>query len=230
MPRNAPVHKALTQLDLRIEEAVGHSIDRLWQHRDRDLLDEQHTRLVDAHRALVQAEINVAFYRSQLNSLSSGEYPVDNALFERIDRTVDLLEDAARERDQQQAETVVALEPVEVARHKAPRDVPTLSAPDTAALLAIAQGAKLHQRLLTGQLHVVTASGTRIPASQLQRLEEDRLVARDTSHPLIAGQPVTLTDTGRAALTVPRSAKAPGAAPAPRPGTWPTPGAASARR
>ncbi|MFG3282086.1 hypothetical protein [Streptomyces sp. NPDC048111] len=48
MPRNTSVPKALTQLDLRIEAAVGHSIDRLWQHRDRDLLDEPHTRLVDA--------------------------------------------------------------------------------------------------------------------------------------------------------------------------------------
>lgn len=40
MPRNTPVTKALTQLDHRIEAAVGHSLDRLWQHRDRNLLDE----------------------------------------------------------------------------------------------------------------------------------------------------------------------------------------------
>lgn len=227
MPRDTPVRKALTQLDHRIEAAVGHSIDRLWQHRDRDLLDEQHAHLVDAHRALVQAETNVAFYRSQLNSLSSGEYPVDGALFERIGRTVGLLEDAARTRDQRHAEAVAALEPVEsAARDNAPRDVPNLPAPDIAALLAITQGAKLHQNLLTQQLYVVTASGTRIPYSQLHRLEEDRLVVRDTSHPVTAGQPVTLTDTGRAALTAPRSPKAPGTAPVPRPGTWPaaTPG------
>jgi hypothetical protein len=229
MPRNAPVKKALTQLDHRIEAAVGHSIDRLWQHRDRDLLDEQHAHLVDAHRALVQAKTNVTFYRSQLNSFSSGEYPVDGALFERIGRTVHLLEDAARTRDQRQAQAVAALEPVEAAaRDNAPCDVPNLPAPDIAALLAITQGAKLHQNLLTQQLYVVTASGTRIPYSQLQRLEEDRLVVRDTSHPVTAGQPVTLTDTGRAALTGPRSPKAPGTAPVPRPGTWPA--ATPARR
>ncbi len=138
MPRETPVRKALTRLDHRIEAAVGHSIDRLWQHRDRDLLDEQHVHLVDAHRALVQAESNVTFYRSQLNSLSSGDYPVDNALLDRIDRTVALLADAARTRDQRQAEAVAALEPVEAAaRASAPHDVPNLSAPDIAALLAI---------------------------------------------------------------------------------------------
>ncbi|WP_241777900.1 hypothetical protein [Streptomyces sp. CT34] len=221
--------KALTQLDHRIEAAVGHSIDRLWQHRDRDLLDEAHTQLVDAHRLLVQAEHSVTFYRVQLHSLSSGQYPVDNALFERIHRTVDLLQDAARTRDRQQAKTMAALEPVEAAaRDRALRDVPDLPAPDIAALLAITQGAKLHQNLLTQQLYVVTASGTRIPYGQLQRLEEARLAVRDTSHPLTAGQPVTLTDTGRTALTAPRSAKAPGAVPAPRPGSWPT--ASTARR
>lgn len=229
MPRNAPVKKALTQLDYRIEAAVGHSIDRLWQHRDRDLLNDPLTVLVDAHRALVEAETGVTFYRSQLNSLSSGAYPVDGALFERIGRTVGLLEDAARTRDQRQAQAIAALDPVEAAaRDKAPRDVPDLPAPDISALLAITQGAKLRQNLLTQQVYVVTASGTRIPYSQLQRLEEDRLVVRDTSHPVTAGQPVTLTDTGRAALTAPRSAKAPGAVPAStsRPGSWPaaTPG------
>ncbi|MGP9017618.1 hypothetical protein ACT1U9_04305 [Streptomyces sp. BR1] len=229
MPRNAPVRKSLPQLDQRIEAAVGHSIDRLWQHRDRDLLDEPHTQLADAHRALVQAETTVVFYRSQLSSLSSGEYPVDGALFERIERTVALLEDAARTRDERQAHAVAALEPIEAAaQDKAPRDVPDLPAPDIAALLAITQGAKLHQNLLTQQLYVVTASGTRIPHSQLQRLEEDRLVVRDTSHSVTAGQPVTLTDTGRAVLTAPRSPRAPGAVPAPRPGTWPA--ATPARR
>ncbi len=229
MPRNAPVKKALTQLDHRIEAAVGHSIGRLWQYRDRDLLDEQHAQLVDAHRALVQAETSVTFYRTQLNSLSSGQYPVDEAWFERIDRTLDLLQDAARTRDQRQDQAVAALTPVEAAaRDSTARDVPNLPAPDIAALLAIAQGANLHQNLLTQQLYVVTTSGTRMRYSQLQRLEEDRLVVRDTSRPVTAGQPVTLTDTGRAALTAPRSPKAPGTAPAPRPGTWPT--AAPARR
>ncbi|MEU4347064.1 hypothetical protein [Streptomyces sp. NPDC023838] len=229
MPRNAPVNKWLTRLDRRIEAAVGHSVDRLWQHRDRGLLDESHTHLVDAHRALVQAETTVAFYRSQLNSLSSGQYPVDGALFDRIERTVGLLQDAARNRDERQTQAIAALQPVETAaRHTAPRDVPNLPTPDIAALLAITQGAKLHQNLLTQQLYVVTASGTRIPYSQLQRLEEDRLVVRDTSHPVTAGQPVTLTDTGRAALTAPRPATTPGAAPAPRPGTWPA--ATPARR
>ena len=229
MPRNAPERKSPTELDHRIEAAVGHSIDRLWQHRDRDLLDEQHTHLVDAHRALVQAEHAVTFYRVQLNSLSSGEHPVDGALFERIERTIGLLEDAARIRDQRQVQTLDALKPIEAAaRDKAPPEVRDLPAPDVAALLAITRGAKLHQNLLTQQLYVVTAAGTRIPYSQLQRLEEARLVIRDISHPVTAGQPITLTDTGRAALTAPRSAQAPDVAPVPRPGVWPS--ASPARR
>ncbi|MER5786412.1 hypothetical protein ABT104_32570, partial [Streptomyces mobaraensis] len=99
--------------------------------------------------------------------------------------------------------------------------------PDAAALLAIAQGAKLHEHLLTQRLSLVTASGTRIAYSQLQRLEAAGLVQRDTSHPVHAGQPVTLTDAGRAALSGSRRTNQP-AAPAPRAGAWPqTPAAGS---
>ncbi|MEI5100929.1 hypothetical protein RB200_23315 [Streptomyces sp. PmtG] len=209
---------------------MGHSIERLRQHRDRGLLDDQHTRLADAHRDLVQAETNVTFYRSQLASLSSVEHPVDRALVERIGRTLDMLKEAVRDRDQRQAATIAALEPLEAVACGQPRGVPDLSAPDTAALLAIAQGAKLHQNLLTGRLSLVTASGNRIPYSQLQRLEAGDLVARDTAHPVIAGQPVTLTDTGRAALTYSHSAKTPTTPPAHRPGAWPTPAPSRARR
>ncbi|WP_343041752.1 hypothetical protein [Streptomyces typhae] len=171
----------------------------------------------------------MTFYRSRLHSLTSGQYPVDGPLLKRIDRTVDLLQDAARTRDQQHAQTLAALEPVEAAaQQKSPRAVADLPASDIAALLAITQGAKLHQNLLTQQTYTVTAAGTRIPYSQLQRLEANHLVVRDTSHPVTAGQPVTLTDAGRTALTTPRSPKVPVAAPARRPGTWPA--ATPARR
>ncbi|MFI0742986.1 hypothetical protein ACH4PU_33685 [Streptomyces sp. NPDC021100] len=97
-----------------------------------------------------------------------------------------------------------------------------MTAPDIAALLAIAQGAKLHEHLLTQRLSVVTASGTRLPHSQLQRLENAGLVQRDTSHPVHAGQPVTLTDAGRTALPGSRRTNPP-AAPSRRAGTWPVP-------
>ncbi|WP_309248425.1 hypothetical protein [Streptomyces sp. MNP-20] len=205
---------------------MGHSIEQLWQHRDHGLLDDRHTRLAEAHRDLVQAETTVTFYRSQLASLSSGEYPVDQALVARIGRTLGMLKEAARDRDQRQADTIAALESIEAVTCGQPRSVPDLSAPDTAALLAIAQGAKLHQHLLTGRLSLVTASGARIPYSQLQRLEADHLVARDTAHPVIAGQPVTVTDTGRAALTSSR----PATTPTPRPGTWPAAAPSRGRR
>ncbi|MFB8440444.1 hypothetical protein ACFC7A_15505 [Streptomyces niveus] len=220
-PPSAP-QKALTDLDHRIEAAVGRSVDALWEQCDDGLLDETHTRLVEAHRALVQAVIGVTFHRTLLHRLTEGEFPVDQALFERIDRTVARLEEAAGIRDERQKATVAALESVEA---DAPRANPAgveLSAPDFAALLAIARGAHLRQHLLTNQLSVVTASGTRIPPSVLDRLERAGLVERDTSHRVIAGQPVTLTDPGRTTLTSRRPAIAAATAPAPRAGAWPS--------
>lgn len=89
-------------------------------------------------------------------------------------------------------------------------------------MLAIADGAKLHERLVTGRLSVPTASGTWIPYTQLQRLESAGLISRDASHPVHAGQPIALSDAGRAALADSRTS-APSAAPASaRPGAWPT--------
>ncbi|WP_069628740.1 hypothetical protein [Streptomyces niveus] len=221
-PPEAPL-KALTDLDHRIEAAVGRSVDTLWEQCDRGLLDESHTRLVEAHRALVQAVTGVTFYRTLLGRLAGGEFPVDQALFDRIDRTVGQLEEAAGTRDERQKATVAVLERVEA---DAPRANPAgveLSAPDFAALLAIARGAHLRRHLLTNQLSVVTASGTRIPPSVLGRLEKNGLVERDTAHPAIAGQRVTLTDAGRTTLTGRRPEGAAATRPPPRAGAWPAP-------
>jgi hypothetical protein len=96
-----------------------------------------------------------------------------------------------------------------------------LAPSEFAALMAIAQGAKLHEHLLTQRLSVVTASGTRVPYSAFQRLEKAGLLQRDESHPLHAGQPVIVTVAGRRTLTESRrtiqaaSPRAPGA------GSWP---------
>ena len=81
-----------------------------------------------------------------------------------------------------------------------------LSTDDQAALLAIAGGAKLYEHLLTVRMSVTAASGTRIPPTKLWRLEDAGLVVRDTGHPVHAGQPVALTDAGRAALFAARRA------------------------
>ncbi|MBC2878080.1 MULTISPECIES: hypothetical protein [Streptomyces] len=221
--------KALTALDHRVEAATGRSVDQLWEHRDRGLLDEPHRRLVDAHRSLAQAETSVTYHRVLLHRLSSGGFPVEAALFARIDRTVDQLKQAAVTRDERQQHLVAVLEPLETAaREHASFDGREMTAPDVAALLAIAQGAKLHEHLLTQRLSVVTASGTRLPYSQLQRLEDAGLVQRDTSHPVHAGQPVTLTDAGRAALPGSRRTSPP-AVPGRRAGAWPVPQAAHVR-
>ncbi|MFC7217599.1 hypothetical protein ACFQLX_05330 [Streptomyces polyrhachis] len=129
------------------------------------------------------------------------------------------LAQAAAERDAKQTVAAAVLEPIEAA---APRQVsPQLATRDVAALLAIAQGAKLHEHLVTHRLAVVTPTRTRISYAQLQRLEAMGLVARDRAHPVQAGQPVALTDIGRAALTTPRPSGPPDATPAPVPPAFP---------
>ncbi|MEU9246601.1 hypothetical protein [Streptomyces sp. NPDC048385] len=223
-PAPGTARRAIYSLDHRVEAATGHDIDTLWAHRDRGVLDEPHARLVDLHRELAQAETSVTFHRTLLHRLSSGEFPVDSALFTRIDRTVDQLEQAAGERDAAATRVLAALEPIETAASNAHPGGGRAALPvaDQAALLAITGGAKLHEHLLTGRMSVATASGTRIPYTHLQRLESAGLVSRDTSHPLHAGQPVALTDTGRAALADSRR-PSPAAAPtSPRPGAWPS--------
>ncbi|MCM2518110.1 hypothetical protein NC658_33590 [Streptomyces griseoincarnatus] len=211
----------VTQLDHRIEAVTGHDIDTLWAYRDRGALDEPHVQLADRHRALANAQIGVTFYLKLLNRLTSGEFPVDGALFVRIDRTVDQLEEATEARDAAAHKVLSALEPIESAAASTP-DGPPLSTDDRAALLAIAGGAKLREHLLTGRAFVTDSSGTRIPYPRMQKLERAGLITRDTSHPVHAGQPVSLTDAGRVALLdarrtpttqAPKSPARPGASP-----------------
>ncbi|ALC26971.1 MULTISPECIES: hypothetical protein [Streptomyces] len=219
MTSSPPDRLTRTALDHRIETAVGRSVEELRQQRDDGLLDPPHTALADAHRDLVAAERDIGFYRLRLARLASSDLPVDQALFARIDRTLDQLAQAARRRDAKQTTAAAALEPIEAG---APRQVPRqIPAKDAAALLAIAQGAKLHEHLVTHRLAVATPTRTRISYAQLQRLEANGFVERDSSHPVQAGQPVTLTDAGRAVLTSPRRAGAPGTTPAPLPPAFP---------
>lgn len=225
MPSSTPP-KALTSLDHRVEVATGYDIDRLWTYQDRGLLDEPHRRLAQAHRCLANAETGVTFYRVLLQRLASGELAVDQDLFTRIDRTVAQLKDATATRDARQDAAVAALEPLEVALPPVATAGGDLLAGEFAALLAISQGAKLHQHLQTGRLSVVTASGVRLPHPLFQRLERDQLVVRDTSHPLHAGQPVALTDRGRTTVTG-TTRPAVTASPPPRVGSWPAPPARS---
>ncbi|MER6531710.1 hypothetical protein [Streptomyces sp. NPDC001508] len=219
-PEPGSVRRVVSSLDDRIEAATGLDIDTLWDLRDRGVLDKGHARLVDVHRELTQAETTVIFQRTLLHRLSRGEFPVDSALIQRIDRTVDQLQDAVSARDTVAHRVLDVLEPIEAATRQAqPDGRQPISAADQAALLAIARGAKVHEHLLTGRMSVATASGTRIRYAHLQRLEAAGLVSRDTDHPKHTGQPVTLTDAGRRALAARRSAVP--APPSPRPGTWP---------
>lgn len=223
-PVSAAARRALSSLDFRIEAATGHDVDTLWAHRDRGVLDAPHIDLVDRHRELAQAETGVTFHRTLLNRLSSGEFPIDAALFERIHRVVDQLQDAAAARNDAVRRVLAALEPIETAARTAPgAAAEAISTADQAALLAIAGGAKLYEHLLTGRLAVTAASGTRIPHAELQRLVSGGLVSVDTSHPVHAGQPVSLTDAGRAALAARGRPTAGGVQQAAaRPGAWPS--------
>ncbi|MER6516663.1 hypothetical protein ABT246_07300 [Streptomyces sp. NPDC001553] len=216
-PANAP-----TGIDHRVATVTGHDIDSLWTYHDRGLLDEPLRRLAEAHRALSDAERGVTFNLTRLQRLASGDLPFDQALFTRIERTVAQLKDATATRDIRQDHALAVLEALEAAAPApAARQRADLLAHEFAALLAISQGAKLHQNLQTGRLSVVTASGVRVAHPLYQRLEDACLVARDTSHPLHAGQPISLTDTGRTTLTGATRPPAATAAPAPRAGSWP---------
>ncbi|MFI1652776.1 hypothetical protein ACH4XT_38405 [Streptomyces avidinii] len=203
MPPSTPLgaRKALTGLDDRIEAATGTTVDALWEHLDRGLLDEPIAHLVRAHRVLAKAHTDLTFHRTLLQRLASGEFELDPALLARVDRVVGQIKETVAVRDTLHAEAVAVLEPVERnAPRTTPDGLPDVAAPDYAALLAIARGAKLHQHLLTGRLSVATESGTRITQYVLERLEHADLVVRDTSHPFYAGQPVLLTEVGRAVL------------------------------
>ncbi|MFE3391160.1 hypothetical protein [Streptomyces anulatus] len=219
-PAPTPVRRAVSPLDHRIEAATGHDIDTLWSYRDRGVLDEPHAHLVDLHRELAKAQTGVVFYLKLLNRLSSGEFEVDAALFTRIGRTMDQLKHATDTRAAAAQAVVAALEPIEAA---STHDAKVLPTDNQAALLAIAGGAKLHEHLLTGRLSVTAASGSRIPYAKLQRLEGAGLVVRDAGHPVHAGQPVALTDAGRAALygarRTPTTQRPKAAAPT---GAWPS--------
>ncbi|MGK4906448.1 hypothetical protein [Streptomyces albus] len=215
--------RAVTRLDHRVEAATGQDIDTLWAYRDRDVLDERRSRLVDAHRLLSDAEGAVVFHRALIHRISGGDLAVDEHLLDRIGRTLGHLRAAAAARDAAEENLIAALEPVEAEARTATKAASAeLDPAQAAALLAIAGGAKLHEHLLTGRLSVATASGTRLTHSQYRQLEAAGLVDRDTSHPLRAGQPVALTDTGRAALAKSRRRTTPATPAAPRPGTWPT--------
>lgn len=128
---------------------TGHGIDALWAYRDRGALDEPHAQLVDRHRTPANAQIGVTFHFKLLNRLMSGEFPVDGALFVRIDRTVDQLEVATDARHAATQKVLAALEPIEAAASASRPDGPPLSTDDRAALLAIVGGANLHEHLLT---------------------------------------------------------------------------------
>ncbi|MGW6706223.1 hypothetical protein ACWGDE_15200 [Streptomyces sp. NPDC054956] len=188
-----------TALDAAIEQVVG---DLTVLHHDhlRGLLMAERAALAAVHRELMNAEGAVAYHRNVLKRLSSGSYPVDTPLLDRLRRTVHDLAQATAARDRLQEGVAAALEAVKAA---APALVPAddeLTAHDFAALLSLAGGGTMREHLLTHRVSVRTVQGRLIDLPAFQRLESHGLVTRDTSRALTVGQPVALTDTGRTAL------------------------------
>lgn len=188
-----------TALDTAIEQVVG---DLAVLHHDhlRGLLLAERAALAAVHRELVTAEGAVAYHRNALKRLSSGSYPVDTPLLDRLRRTVHDLAQATAARDRLQEGVAAALEAVKAAGPApAPAD-DELTPRDFAALLSLAGGGTIREHLLTHRVSVRTVQGRLVDLPAFQRLEAHGLVTRDTSRALTVGQPVTLTDTGRTAL------------------------------
>ncbi|MFD4245917.1 hypothetical protein ACFWP3_30625 [Streptomyces sp. NPDC058525] len=208
-----------TALDAAIERVVG---DLTVLHHDHlsGLLPPERAALAAAHRDLATAEGAIAYHRNALMRLSSGSYPVDAPLLDRLRRTVHDLAQATADRDRLQDGVAAALEEVKAA---APADE-ELTPRDFAVLLSLAGGGTMREHLLTHRVSVRTVQGRLIELPAFQRLEALGLVTRDTSRALTVGQPVTLTGTGRTTLLGTRRPPAM-ATPAPaRPaGAWPTP-------
>jgi hypothetical protein len=200
LPTSPP---APTGLDDRIQALTGYTGRQLQRHYADGLLPADLAALAEAHQALAGEEARVAYHLRRLHQLSDGQRRADAALLERLARAARHLTEAVVQRNGSMAEATAVLERLEraAARPRGEGDLPDLSAPDFAHLLALVRGAKLQQNLVSQRLSVVTASGTRLPVAALRRLESVGLVDIDRAHPLHAGQPVALTALGRRTLT-----------------------------
>ncbi|MGW2404073.1 hypothetical protein ACWCXK_06045 [Streptomyces sp. NPDC001739] len=189
-----------------MENATGRSVDELWN--EAESADPTTARIITAHRELSEATTTVTFNRTLLHRLTSGEFEVDALLINRINRALDQLEKAIDRRDHLTADLLHVLRPVEeAARTRTADEGMDLDPSAFAALAAIAPGgALLREHLHTHRLSVLCASGNRVTGTMLQQLEAQGLVTRDQTRPLHLGQPITLTDAGRASLSRARKA------------------------
>ncbi|MEU3777187.1 hypothetical protein AB0F11_29090 [Streptomyces sp. NPDC032472] len=212
-----------TALDAAIEHIVGYLTVLHHDHLS-GLLPPERAALAAVHGDLVTAEDAVAYHRNALKRLSSGSYPVDTPLLDRLHRTVHDLAQATAARDRLQQDVAAALEEAKAA---SPAPAPTyeeLTPSDLAALLSLASGGTMREHLLTHRVCVRTAQGRVVEVPSFQRLEAQGLVTWDASRALTVGQSVTLTDTGRTALLAARRSPAMGNPVPARPaGAWPTP-------
>jgi hypothetical protein len=214
-----------TAFDQRIEDTCGHSLSTLREYRNLSLLTDAKARIVDAHHALCAAERSLTYQRRRLHRLLADDVRIEEPTLVRIRRALGALEQASALREACESAVRRELRAAEHAAEQRQPQLARLSRQDFAALLAIARGATLRENILTQRLSVSTAAGSRIPYAVLQRLERAGLVTRDDSHPLHAGQPLTVTAAGRSALSGtrrPETTVNPGVPAPSRPGAWPT--------
>lgn len=198
-PAPTPVRRAVTQLDHRIEAVTGHDIDTLCPTASAaSSMNRTPNWLTGTARwpALRSASPSTS-------SCSTGSRAVSS-----LSTVLSSYASIAPWTSWRKPPTRATPQPKRCSQPWSPSRPPHHRPPtkdrsrpdDQTALLAIASGAKLHEHLLTGRASVAASSGTRIPYPQMQKLERAGLVVRDTNHPVHAGQPVSLTDSGRAAL------------------------------
>ncbi|MBV6695542.1 hypothetical protein KV557_00175 [Kitasatospora aureofaciens] len=98
---------SLTRLDSRVEAALGTSIAAL--HAEEARLSAQAARVLDAHRTLSKAEATVAFERIRLLICADRQRRVDDQLLADLSDQLEVLEDAATERDQAEADLLARI-------------------------------------------------------------------------------------------------------------------------
>lgn len=88
----------LTRQDARLEAALGQSVTSLIATGART--DAAAARILDAHRALAEAETRVSFLRVRLINVAAAKRRVDDAVLDQLDAQLEALEVAAEQRDE----------------------------------------------------------------------------------------------------------------------------------
>ncbi|MFI7337108.1 hypothetical protein ACIBUY_04110 [Streptomyces sp. NPDC050085] len=190
-----------TRFDRQIEQATGLQVLDLWEFDELGLLTQPASAVAAAHRQLAQAEGVVAWHQRRLHRLTAADRVLTPTLMDRLHHYLTSLHDAITDRDRLAAQVADRLEALKTAEPPTPRSAAELAPRQIAVLLAVARGAMVVEHLVTQRLSIRTRAGQRIRWHDVEDLEQRGLLVRDPSRPPHIGQPLTLTDRGRDALT-----------------------------